>query len=223
MSYGDTTMLFPVTTVGSWPRSPELLDALRKRQAGGRSEEEFQAVADKAVLECLRLQDEAGVDIVTDGEQRRDNFYSFVADKLDGVRIMTMAQMMDHMPDRASFEEILKQADVVPEELSNAVFVDRPTHKGAGLAVDEATFLRSHTDKPIKVALPGPYQLTRSGWYEPLSKDAYPTREDLAEDVVALLRGELLALRQVGVAFVQFDEPSLSEIVYAEDHGATFY
>lgn len=215
--------LFPVTTVGSWSRSPGLLNALRRRQAGQLSEQEFQATADEAVVECLRLQDEAGVDIVTDGEQRRDNFYSFVVDKLDGVRLMSMRDMLKYMPDPAFFEKVMKNSDVVPEEINNAIFVDKMRRKGPGLAVDEAAFAKRHTDKPVKVALPGPYHLTRSGWSQALSQDAYPTREDLAEDVVALLREELVALRDAGVAFVQFDEPSLSEIVYSAETEGTFY
>ena len=68
------TQLFPVTVVGSWPRPAWLIQSLRKRQAGEISAAEFNTVADKAVLECLRAQEEAGVDILTDGEQRRDNF-----------------------------------------------------------------------------------------------------------------------------------------------------
>jgi 5-methyltetrahydropteroyltriglutamate--homocysteine methyltransferase len=80
--------LFPVTTVGSWPRSPEVLRAQRQKQRCAIPEEEFERVADAAVLEVLRQQEDAGVDIVTDGEQRRDNFYSFVAEKLDGTRAM---------------------------------------------------------------------------------------------------------------------------------------
>jgi len=215
--------LFPVTTVGSWSRSPELLNALRQREAGQLSEEEFQATADEAVVECLRLQDEAGVDIVTDGEQRRDNFYSFVVDKLDGVRLVSMREMLEYMPDPVFFEQVMKNSDVVPEEINNAIFVDKMHLKGPGLAVDEAAFVKRQIDKPVKVALPGPYHLTRSGWSQALSEDAYPTREDLAEDVVALLRGELVALRDAGVAFVQFDEPSLSEVVYSAETEGTFY
>ena len=215
--------LFPVTTVGSWSRSPELLDALRRRQAGSLSEAEFQAVADREVLECLRLQEEAGVDIVTDGEQRRDNFYSFVTDKLDGMRLMSMRQLLEYMPDPVFFEEVMKTSDVVPEEINNAIVVDRISLKGPGLAVDEASFLRQHTDKAIKVALPGPYHLTRSGWSKAFSAEAYPSREDLAEDVVAILRQEIAALREAGVDFVQFDEPSLSEIVFAAATEGTFY
>jgi len=52
-------------------------------------------VADDAVREALAAQLDAGVDLVTDGEQRRDNFYSFVAARLDGVRLMTLAEMLD--------------------------------------------------------------------------------------------------------------------------------
>ena len=91
--------LFPVTTVGSWTRSPELLRAQSRKQRGKISAAEFERVADEAVLETLRLQEEAGVDLVTDGEQRRDNFYSFVAEKLDGVRLMSLAEMLDIVED----------------------------------------------------------------------------------------------------------------------------
>lgn len=215
--------LFPVTQVGSWPRSPQLLDALRKRNAGQLSDEEFRPIADQGVLECLRLQDEAGVDIVVDGEQRRDNFYSFVVDKLDGVKLMSMRDLLEYMPDPAFFEEVMKSSDVVPEEINNAIVVDKLRLRGPGLAVDEATFLRQHTDKPIKVALPGPYHLSRSSWSQALSAEAYPTREDLADDVVDLLRHEVAALRDAGVDFVQFDEPSLSEIVFSAVTAGTFY
>src|SRR3990172_13265732 len=87
-------LLFPVSVVGSWPRPPYLLDALRKRQKGQLSFQEFQKVADQAVLETLRHQDEAGVDIVSDGEQRRGNFYSFVVGKLGGGGVMNLGGLM---------------------------------------------------------------------------------------------------------------------------------
>ena len=65
--------LFPVTIVVSWPRTRDLLYALRKRQSGRLSWKEYSEVADRAVLECLHYQEEAGVDIVSDGERRLDN------------------------------------------------------------------------------------------------------------------------------------------------------
>ena len=72
------TPLFPVSVVGSWTRPAWLVQALRRRQAGEISAAEFNRVADDAVLAAIKYQEDAGVDIVTDGEVRRDNFYSFV-------------------------------------------------------------------------------------------------------------------------------------------------
>src|ERR1700693_1744935 len=99
------SQLFPVTVVGSMPRPAYLIAALRKRQAGESTAEEFNAVADRAVLESIKIQEDAGVDILTDGEQRRDNFYSFVVEKLGGMRLMKVSQLMDYMKDRARYEE----------------------------------------------------------------------------------------------------------------------
>ncbi len=155
--------LFPVTTVGSLPRPPALLRALRARQRGALSEAEFDHLADAAVLDALRLQTEAGVDIVTDGEQRRDNFYSFVADKLEGVRLMSLAEMLDYVEDKAGFEKLLQTLDVPAYSIHNPTCVG-PIRRRKPLAVEEVAFLKRHTDKPIKVPLPGPYLLTRALW-----------------------------------------------------------
>ena len=81
------TTLFPVTVVGSWSRPPWLVQALRRRQAGEISKEEFDRIADDAVLAAVKYQEDAGVDIVSDGEVRRDNFYSFVVEKLSGMKL----------------------------------------------------------------------------------------------------------------------------------------
>jgi 5-methyltetrahydropteroyltriglutamate--homocysteine methyltransferase len=211
------TALFPVTTVGSWVRSPELQAGLRKYEAGEIREEEFTRLADAGVLEWLRIQDEAGVDIVTDGEQRRNSFFAFVAEKLDGVQMMSVAQMAEHMPDPSGYMSMASSVDVVPEETKNPIVFDKIRLKGDGLAVDEARFLIQHTNKPIKVPLPGPYHLHRSGWFKAVSKDAYPTREEFVGDIVRILREELVKLRDLGVAFVQFDEPTLSDVAYGEE------
>jgi 5-methyltetrahydropteroyltriglutamate--homocysteine methyltransferase len=110
--------LFPVTTVGSWPRPQELRRALMRRRADAMTAAEFDAVADRAVLAALDAQEQAGVDIVTDGEQRRDNFYSFVAGKLDGVRLMTLAEMLEIIEDKESFRRLLDTLDAPAYSIS---------------------------------------------------------------------------------------------------------
>jgi 5-methyltetrahydropteroyltriglutamate--homocysteine methyltransferase len=213
--------LFPVTTVGSWTRSPELLRAQSRKQRGRISAAEFERVADEAVLETLRLQEEAGVDLVTDGEQRRDNFYSFVAEKLDGVRLMSLAEMLDLVEDKDGFERILQTLDVPAFSIRNPTCVGK-IERRAPLAVDEYLFLRQHTDRPIKVPLPGPYLLTRAMWVKEATRAAYPTKEDLAEDVVRILRQEVWELYDAGADFVQFDEPVLTELVFTQGQTRTF-
>ncbi len=213
--------LFPVTTVGSWTRSPELLRAQSRKQRGRISAAEFERVADEAVLETLRLQEEAGVDLVTDGEQRRDNFYSFVAEKLDGVRLMSLAEMLDIVEDKDGFERILQTLDVPAFSIRNPTCVGT-IERHAPLALDEYLFLRQHTDRPIKVPLPGPYLLTRAMWVKEATRAAYPAKENLAEDVVRILRQEVSELHEAGADFVQFDEPVLTELVFTQGQTRTF-
>src|SRR5829696_4407444 len=137
--------LFPVTVVGSWPRPDYLLKALRERQSGKISFADFNEIADRAVLECLRYQDDAGVDIVSDGEQRRDNFYSFITEKLEGVRLMSLADIMDVVEDKSSFEAILKQRDTPAFAIHNPTVVQKLSPR-MPLALDEYQFMRRHTD-----------------------------------------------------------------------------
>ena len=213
--------LFPVTVVGSWPRSTELVRALRRKEAGEITLDEFNAIADAEVLACIRAQEEAGVDIVSDGELRRDNFYSFAVDKLNGMQLMKVSELLDYSRDRARMEEMLRALDVPSFAIKSPIVVDRIS-KRQGLALDELAFLREHTDRQIKIPLPGPYMLTRSSWFEGLSDRVYPTPEDLAADVVAILREEIIALRDQGCDFVQLDEPILSQVVFGEENTETF-
>jgi 5-methyltetrahydropteroyltriglutamate--homocysteine methyltransferase len=208
--------LFPVTVVGSWPRPKYLLDALYKRQAGRLSFAEFNEVADRAVLEALKAQDDAGVDIVSDGEERRDNFYSFVCEKLEGTQLMSLADIMDVVEDKSSFEAILRQRDTPAFAIHNPTVTGKLSPR-MPLALDEYEFLRGHTDKPIKIALPGPYMLTRAMWVDGITDHAYESQDALADDIIKILRDELIALRDAGCAFVQFDEPVLSDVLYGPD------
>jgi 5-methyltetrahydropteroyltriglutamate--homocysteine methyltransferase len=215
------TNLFPVTVVGSWSRPAWLVQALRRRQAGEISNEEFNRIADEAVLAAVKYQEDAGVDIVTDGEVRRDNFYSFVVEKLSGMKLTKVSELLDYVKDRAGFEEVLRALDVPAFAIKSPIAVEKIGRR-QGLALDELDFLKQHTTRQTKIPLPGPYLLTRSSWFEGLSDKAYPIPEELSKDIVAILRDEIVALRDRGVDFIQFDEPSLSQVVYGDEAGETF-
>ncbi len=208
--------MFEVTQVGSWPRAKDLLRALRGRQKGQLSRAEFEAVADGEVRRCVQNQLEAGVDVVVDGEQRRDSFYSFITDKVAGTRLMSLAEMLETVEDKASFEEMLSTLDVPASAIKNPTCVG-PISRRQPLAVEELRFVRELTDKPVKVPLPGPYLLTRAMWVNAYSREAYEDKVELGRDVVRILREELQDLADEGCEFVQFDEPVLTEIVMSED------
>ena len=216
-----TEEAFQTSVVGSWPRPDWLLDELGRKNGGEISYDEFSERANEAVLLAAKYQEDAGLDIITDGEQRRDSFYSFVADKLDGIKLMSMAELMDYIKDKSRYEQMLRARDVPAFAIKTPVVVDKVTRKRP-IALDELRFLRKHTKKKIKVSLPGPYMLTRASWIEPLSKKGYSSRYELGKEYVRLLREELTMLRDAGASLVQLDEPSLTEVVYGEASMQTF-
>lgn len=213
--------LLPVSMVGSWPRPPALLEAQKAKRAGRIDEAAFRAEADEAVREAIRIQEEAGVDLATDGEQRRDSFFSFVAEKLRGVRLMTLFEMLDLVEDKAGFEKILQTLDVPSYAISNATCVGR-IERERPLVLDDVEFAKRQTRLPIKATLPGPYLMTRAMWVREACARDYPTKEALGEDVVRILRAELRDLLSAGAAFIQLDEPVLTEIVFAGGRARTF-
>jgi 5-methyltetrahydropteroyltriglutamate--homocysteine methyltransferase len=213
--------LFPVTTVGSLPRPAALLRALKAKRRGQLAPDEFDRIADDAVRDALALQIDAGVDIVTDGEQRRDNFYSFVSEKLDGVKLMSLAEMLDHVEDKAGFEKLLQTLDVPAYAINNPTCVGRIARRQP-LAVDELRFVEQHTDLPVKVPLPGPYILTRAMWVPEVTGAVYGSKEELGDDVVRILREEAQELAAAGADFIQFDEPVLTELVFTQGQTRTF-
>ena len=204
---------FSVTGIGSWPRPRWMLGAMHEHMEGRLSEAEFQATADDAVRLVVEAQLRAGVDVVTDGEQRRDSYASFVAGILDNCQLIPLTDLLPLVDDPEEFERELRALDVPAGDVRHpAVF--GPLGRSKPLAVHELEFVRSLTNKPVKIALPGPYLLTRTMWMECISDRAYATREDLATDVVRVLREELAFLLAGGAALVQFDEPVLTEVVF---------
>jgi len=201
-------VLYPVTVVGSWPRPVWLLDAMKRRSAS------LPELQDQATLLAIKYQEDAGVDIVSDGEQRRDNFYSFIADRLEGIRLMTLAELLDYVEDKAAFENLLNALDVPAFAIKNPVVVGK-VRRRKPLVLDDFHFLRQHTARATKATLPGPYLLARSTWVKGLSESIYPDADALGDDIVAVLREELRELADAGADMVQFDEPVLSELLLA--------
>lgn len=208
----------PVMGVGSWPRPAALVAALHEWLAGRMPEDEFHGHADDAVRLAVAAQLRAGVDVVTDGEQRRDNYASFVASRLDNCQLIPVTDLLPYVTDPAKFAADLAALDVPADQIRHPAVFGKLS-RSRSLAGRELAFTRSITDRPVKVALPGPYLLTRTMWLECVSDRAYPDRESLAADIVTVLREEALQLLADGAAIVQFDEPVLTEVVFTRVAG----
>lgn len=203
-----------VMGMGSWPRPRWMLRAVHDRMAGRMAEDEFQAIADDAVSQAVDAQLRAGADVLTDGEQRRDSYASFVGGILENCQLIPLTDLLPYVDDPVKFEKELRALDIPAHEVRHPAVFGRIA-RIKPLAVHELEYVRTLSDRPVKIALPGPYLLTRTMWMECLSDRAYASREELAEDIVRIMREELADLLRGGAALVQFDEPVLSEVVFS--------
>jgi 5-methyltetrahydropteroyltriglutamate--homocysteine methyltransferase len=191
---------------------------LREHLEGRLGDEEFHQAADDAVRLSVQAQLASGVDVLTDGEQRRDSYASFVGGLLEGCQLIPLTDLLPYVDDPDEFRKELKALDVPADRVRHpAVF--GPIRRVRPLVLHELQFVQSIAPgRPVKVALPGPYLLTRTMWLECVSERVYPSREELAADVVRALRAELAELLAAGATLVQLDEPVLSEVVFGVPH-----
>ena len=216
MATGPVLAIPPLAVMGlgSWPRPRWMLRAMHDRLERRVPEEEFQGTADDAVRLAVEAQLRAGVDVVTDGEQRRDSYASFVGALLENCQLIPLTDLLPYVDDPEHFAAELRALDVPAAEVRHPAVFGKIARRRP-IAVGEVAFARSLTERAVKVALPGPYLLTRTMWLECVAERAYATREELATDIVRVLREELADLLAAGAALVQFDEPVLSEVVFS--------
>lgn len=207
-----------VMGIGSWPRPRWMLQSVHEHLEGRLNEADFQTTADDAVRLAVEAQLRAGANVITDGEQRRDSYASFVGARLDNCQLIPLTDLAAMVDDPATFEKELRALDVPAAEVRHPV-VYGPLGRSRPLALHEFEFVRTLTARPVKVALPGPYLLTRTMWLDCLTDRPYKAREDLARNVVRVLREELHFLLAAGAALVQFDEPVLTEVVFTGAKG----
>ncbi len=162
---------------------------------------------DDAVKLTLKEQETAGVDIVSDGEQRRFSFLAFVSEKLPSFKIVPVKNLMN--------KEAMKLAEEMnlPINVISQPVITDTVERSVPLALDEFEFAKQYTEKPIKVPLIGPYTLLINSWNRRLSSSAYQGPYDAVDDIARTLREEILALKKRGAFFVQLDEPGIGNFV----------
>ena len=182
------TTLFPTSTAGSLPKPSWLAEPEQLWSPWKLTDSALVQGKQDALLVSLQQQLAAGIDIVSDGEQTRQHFVTTFIEHLDGVDFANRATVKIRNRYEASVPTVVGA-------------VSRPQ----SVFAKDAKFLRQHTDKPIKWALPGPMTMI-----DTLSDQYYGSREKLAWEFATLLNQEAKELEAAGVDIIQFDEPAFN-------------
>ncbi len=188
-------MLFPTTIVGSFPQPDWLIDReklagrfpprTRARELWRIPPQYLEEAQDDATLIAIRAQEEAGLDIVTDGEIRRESYSNRFATALEGVDLDNPGTALDRSGH--------------PNPVPRIVGKIRRKH---AVEVDDLKFLRANTDRMVKITVPGPFTMLQQA-----QNDYYKSEEEAAMDYAAAVNAEIRDLFAAGADVVQIDEP----------------
>src|SRR5579862_9553794 len=194
---GRWHMLFPTSLVGSYPQPDWLID--RKRLAGRFpprvralelwriAPEYLQEAQDDATLLAIRAQEDAGLDIISDGEIRRESYSNLFATALDGVDIDNPGTALDRSGH--------------PNPVPRVVGEIRRKH---AVGVRDLQFLRARTTRTVKITVPGPFTMSQQA-----QDDYYGSKEAMAFGYAEAVNEEIRDLFAAGADIVQLDEPYL--------------
>jgi 5-methyltetrahydropteroyltriglutamate--homocysteine methyltransferase len=185
--------------VGSLLRPEYLITARKQRDAGEISANTFKQIEDRAVDEAIRLQEDVGLDVLTDGEQRRYAFFGHLVDALEGFDKFGGWAIPFH---DEQGQQLVYQRPVVVEKL----------RWRRSMCAEEFTYVRARTNRQAKVTLVSTQQA--AAYYDPQrSAGAYPTRDAYLADLVDLTRREIEELVRLGCTYVQIDAPQYAALL----------
>src|SRR6266853_1911252 len=188
-------LLLPTTVVGSYPQPDWLIDRgnlkgrlpprVRAREIWRVAPEHLEQAQDDATVVAIRDMERAGIDIITDGEIRRESYSNRFATALSGIDLDNPA--------------------TVRGRSSGTVVVPRivgPIRRLRPVEVRDVEFLRRNTDRCIKITLPGPFTMSRQA-----KNEYYKDEEELVMDYAAAVNAEIRDLKAAGADVIQLDEP----------------
>jgi 5-methyltetrahydropteroyltriglutamate--homocysteine methyltransferase len=185
--------------VGSLLRPPELVEAREAFEAGRLSAAEFKRVEDRAVDEAIAVQETAGLDVITDGEQRRYAFFGHLIEALEGFDRFGGWAIPFH---NEAGEQLTFKRPVVVDKL----------RWRRSMCAEEFAYLRARSTRPLKVTLISTQQA--AAYYDPVrSAIAYPTRDAYLADIVDFTRREVEELIRLGCAYIQIDSPQYAALL----------
>ncbi|MEX2455520.1 MAG: 5-methyltetrahydropteroyltriglutamate--homocysteine S-methyltransferase [Rhodospirillaceae bacterium] len=196
----DTTTFFHADHVGSLLRPQRLHEARADWHAGKIDRAALTAVEDECIAECVRMQESVGLEAVTDGEFRRENWWIHLIGGMDGIEIT----------EPATGDAFQKNPDYGGGYVPKGVKVVGRLGGGGTISIGDFGFLKRTTGKTAKMTLPSPTRMVYYGGRDAVDRDTYPTMEDFWSDVATLYQQEIAALEAAGCRYIQIDDPILT-------------
>jgi 5-methyltetrahydropteroyltriglutamate--homocysteine methyltransferase len=198
-----TKPFFRADHVGSLLRPPEVFAVREAFERGEIDAARLRAVEDAAIYDAIAGQERAGLEVITDGEFRRENWYADFIGRLGGVEIRAAEQnpAFAHDPDST--------VHYVPKNVVTVAPLRRPEP----ILVRDFTFLAAATSRTAKITIPSPSRLHFHGGRNVVSSSVYPDIEAFFADVVRAYRAEIADLEAAGCRYIQIDDPLFSYFI----------
>lgn len=184
---------FRAEHIGSLLRPAELKAAHRARAENKIGDAELAAITDRCIVDAIRLQEDAGMEAITDGEFRRGSWFLGFVQAVEGLS--TKPALFNFQGEHGAWE---------------CPHAHGKVRRTGGITVDEFKFVRAHTAHTPKITMPTPSAMLFYRGAEAADRKVYPRLEALHEDLVEVYRGELRALADAGCTYVQLDEVPLA-------------
>jgi 5-methyltetrahydropteroyltriglutamate--homocysteine methyltransferase len=180
--------------VGSLKRSPQLIAAHQAHDKGTLSDADLRTLEDREIDACIGMQEEVGVDVLSDGELRRGGWTGDFVHAVDGF-------------ERGEPPVKLGWANRTGAQAPVAQIIARPLRQRTRFTKKEADYLKQHADRPWKITLPAASYLVSRGYKPGVTDKIYKSRAEVLAAVAAILRGEIEALIAEGANYIQIDNP----------------
>jgi len=186
--------------VGSLLRPKELLLARKQHEQGEITSLALRAIEDRSIRDVVKLQEDVGLDGITDGEFRRAIFHVDFLKRIHGVKVSAAEY-------KVKFRGQGKEIDFAPPVLGVSARLERPA---GGVAVEDFRFLKSVTSRTAKLCIPSPSMLHFRGGRGSVNQEAYPDIAEFFGDLARVYREEVGDLAQAGCKYLQLDDTNLA-------------
>src|SRR5215470_829224 len=201
MNYGRPP--FRADHVGSLLRPPELLRAREQHQQGTLSAESLREIEDRSIHDVAKLQEEIGLQGITDGEYRRTIWHADFLRQIEGVGVEQGVTAGGGVARK--FQSGGQEIERSPTRF----FTMRHLKRSRGIETDNFKYLASVTTRTPKLCIPSPTILHMRGGRDAVDKQAYPDMEAFFSDLAQVYREEIRALADRGCTYLQLDDPNM--------------